>query len=592
MRLSKDGFFVSFDNTQLFYRSWPASLESIEKSQPVPAKKKAIIFMHRGHEHSGRLQDLVDGVDLKEFWCFGYDARGHGQTAGPRGYAKEFMDLVRDLDAFTHYISKKYEIDINDIAVVANSVGAVIASIWVHDFAPKIRALVLAAPAFKVKLYVPLALPGLRVLDKIKHPAFISSYVKSKMLTHDINESRKYDEDKLITRNIAVNILIGLFDHGKRVVEDAMAIETPTLVLTAGKDYVVDTKIQKEFFNNLGSTDKEIEFYDGFYHGVLYEKEKHRPLSKIREFILKRFSEDTKSNFVNTNARKFSIQEYQRLKSRPSLLKHLNYEMTKLSMKTLGRLSGGISLGQKYGYDSGLMLNYVYNNKSTGLFGIGKFIDRVYLNAIGWMGIRERKKNLSSLLQKAVDKQLSKRSKIKIFDVAGGPGNYIMDFIRNNNDKVKAAVNAIVLDYKDENIETGKKNAKAYNLSNVEFIKTDIFSNWPINEKADIAIISGIFELESDNQKIQSCLKNVRERLSEDGIIIYTGQPWHPQLEFIAKTLNGHKGGDWVMRRRSQMELDDLFIDSGFIKEEMRIDNYGIFTVGLASTTENRSNLQ
>ena len=43
----------------------------------------------------------------------------------------------------------------DDIAVIAQSVGAVLIATWAHDYAPKIRAMVLASPAFKVKLYVP-----------------------------------------------------------------------------------------------------------------------------------------------------------------------------------------------------------------------------------------------------------------------------------------------------------------------------------------------------------------------------------------------------------------------------------------------------
>lgn len=41
--------------------------------------------------------------------------------------------------------------------MIAQSVGAVMVATWVHDYAPAIRGLVLASPAFKVKLYVPLA---------------------------------------------------------------------------------------------------------------------------------------------------------------------------------------------------------------------------------------------------------------------------------------------------------------------------------------------------------------------------------------------------------------------------------------------------
>jgi alpha-beta hydrolase superfamily lysophospholipase len=46
------------------------------------------------------------------------------------------------------------------MVVLAQSVGAVTIATWAHDYAPQVRALVLASPAFKVKLYVPFARPG------------------------------------------------------------------------------------------------------------------------------------------------------------------------------------------------------------------------------------------------------------------------------------------------------------------------------------------------------------------------------------------------------------------------------------------------
>ncbi|RBE36707.1 alpha/beta hydrolase, partial [Xanthomonas oryzae pv. oryzae] len=43
-------------------------------------------------------------------------------------------------------------IAVQDMVVIAQSVGAVVAATWVHDYAPPLRALVLASPAFKVTL--------------------------------------------------------------------------------------------------------------------------------------------------------------------------------------------------------------------------------------------------------------------------------------------------------------------------------------------------------------------------------------------------------------------------------------------------------
>ena len=70
------------------------------------------------------------------------------------------------------------------------------------------------------------------------------------------------------------------------------------------------------------------------------------------------------------------------------------------------------------------------------------------------------------------------------------------------------------------------------------------------------------------------------------GYLIYTGQPWHPQLEMIARALTSHRQGEaWVMRRRTQAEIDQLVREAGFEKVGQRIDEWGIFTVSIARRT-------
>ena len=81
---------------------------------------------------------------------------------------------------------------------------------------------------------------------------------------------------------------------------------------------------------------------------------------------------------------------------------------------------------------------------------------------------------------------------------------------------------------------------------------------------------------------LNEAVRGVSEILEKDGCIIYTGQPWHPQLHKIAFVLNNHREKDWVMRRRSQKELDNIFNYNGLRKRKMLIDNFGIFTVSLA----------
>ncbi|MCH3032030.1 class I SAM-dependent methyltransferase family protein, partial [Listeria monocytogenes] len=69
----------------------------------------------------------------------------------------------------------------------------------------------------------------------------------------------------------------------------------------------------------------------------------------------------------------------------------------------------------------------------------------------------------------------------------------------------------------------------------------------------------------------------------EGGYLVYTGQPWHPQLELIARALTSHRQGQaWVMRRRTQAELDQRGAAAGVRKSTQRGDQWGIFSVALA----------
>ena len=565
---------TTWDGVRLFYRAW---------LPPLPAQR-ALILIHRGHEHSGRFQGVVDALALGDVAVFAWDARGHGRSPGERGYAETFSCLVKDLDTFVRLVVKTHTIPVENVVVLGHSVGAVIVAAWAHDYAPPIRAMILACPALRVKLYVPFALPLLRLLQTNKRKAFIQSYVKSRMLTHDPEQAARYRTDPLITRAIAVNVLIGLYDTSTRLLKDAGAIHVPTLVLSAGADSVVRRAPQQQFFEGLSSPFKAMHTYSGMYHDIFHEKDRHLPIARVREFIVQVFQRPpAQPSLLDADQKGFTRTEYERL-SRPLPLlcpRRLWFALLRVLMQSLGRFSRGIRLGWRSGFDSGESLDYVYQDTPQGTFPLGRWIDRQYLSSVGWKGIRQRKANLKAALRKTID-DLSPRSPVRLVDIASGLGRYVLETMKEArcND-----MSALLRDRDSASLEAGRRLARQLRISNVTFEHGDAFDPQSLRSilpRPNIAIASGLYELFPDNQLVLTSLLGLNDALLDGGFLIYTNQPWHPQVEMIARVLPNREGHPWVMRRRSQAEMDALVHTAGFRKVSMEVDEAGIFTVSVA----------
>ncbi len=565
----------TWDGTELFYRVWPARVPS----------DKALLLFHRGHEHSGRFQELVDELGLDAVNIFAWDQRGHGHSPGERGYAENFGCLVKDVDAFVRHIGTEYDIPIPNMVVLAHSVGAVVLGAWVHDYAPPIRALVLATPALRVKLYVPFAIPGLRLLRAVKRKSFVKSYVRPGMLTHDPVKAQEYRDDPLIARNIAVNVLLDLHDVATRLIDDAGAIRVPTLLLAAGSDWVVKVSAQRRFFERLGSPVKEMHVYPGFYHSIFHEKDRHLPIAKVREFLGAAFERSRGSDsLLQADREGYTKAEYDRL-SRPLPFwspRRWGYALNRLMLQTVGKWSKGIRIGWHSGFDSGVSLDHVYANKARGWTPLGWLIDRFYLNSIGWRGIRQRKANLETLLRAVIEKVHAAGRPVRLLDIASGPGRYLLDTLRQME---HIPTTALLRDRSPDGLEAGRELARTLNLTNVTYAEGDAFDRQSlaaVTPRPTIAIVSGLFELFPDNERVLNSLRGLADAIEEGGYLLYTNQPWHPQVEFIARVLPNRDGEPWIMRRRTQAEMDELVQAAGFEKETMEIDAYGIFTVSVA----------
>jgi len=563
--------FTTDDDLSLHYKAWN-----------VQGATKALVLLHRGHEHADRWDSVIPSLTMPDTAIYAWEARGHGLSPGRRGHAAGFMEYVRDLDTFFRHLQKTHGLTPERTVVVAHSVGGVVAATWVHDFAPRIAGLVLATPALEVNLIVPGALTSIRVMQKLKSDATIKSYVRGSWLTRDLSAAAVYDADKLISKDISAKILVDLFDTAQRVISDAEVMDRPLLLFSAGADKVVKKQAIDALYNNYGCEQKTHLTLKGARHAIFHDLCRDEVCGAI-----KRFAERCIANFTPprleadlthpaTNAEFASLK-----KPLPSpSLRGLSYIVKRAALGTTGKLSQGIRIGHATGFDSGESLDYVYDNKPRGNLLVGKVIDYFYLNAIGWRGIRQRRACMNQALRFAVKQVREAGMPLQLMDIAGGAGRYLLDVLDEPDLKI------LCRDWSESALARGRESAQQMGLSErITHLRGDAFdeaSLASVEPKPSVAVVSGLYELFPENDKLQRSLRGLFSAVNPGGWLIYTGQPWHPQVEMIARTLTNRDGQFWVMRRRPQGEMDALVEQAGFKKEKQWIDDFGIFTVSIA----------
>jgi SAM-dependent methyltransferase len=247
-----------------------------------------------------------------------------------------------------------------------------------------------------------------------------------------------------------------------------------------------------------------------------------------------------------------------------------------------GRLSAGIELGWRHGFDSGVMLDYIYENRPQGKTAVGRFFDKLYLESIGWRGIRVRRRNLEAMLQATIEGTHAAGRPVRLLDIASGPGRYLLETIHRLR---HIPMTAVLRDYKQANLDAARRLAAELDLQNVTIAHGDAFdraSLASVTPRPTVAVVSGLYELIPENEPVLRSLRGLGDAIDPGGYLIYTNQPWHPQVEFIARVLTNREGKPWVMRRRTQAEMDELVRSTGFEKLSQEVDPWGIFTVTLA----------
>lgn len=206
----------------------------------------------------------------------------------------------------------------------------------------------------------------------------------------------------------------------------------------------------------------------------------------------------------------------------------------------------------------------------------------IELEDIGWKVLQQRRINLERLLRQAIRSAQERDGEVRLLDLALGSGRQVLEVLRS---LPELPVKAELRDVDQGNLEKGRQLANQLGVTGLKFANLDAFDAEAlrsIHPQTNVALATGVFELTPDNSKILRTLRGLAAGMRSGGLLVYTDQPHHPDLEMIGRVAVHRDKSPWAMRRRPGEEMAELLCEGGLEEIEHLIDEHGLFRVGLA----------
>ena len=253
----------------------------------VARARGAVLIAHGFGEHSGRYGALTDHLTSHNYSVSGYDHRGHGLSDGLPGHVESFDEYDDDLKKLIESVRAHNQSQ--PLFLIGHSMGGLIALRYLAGKSGKLAGAVISAPLIEVAVPVPahkllIARVGARIAPRFR----LDNEINPAHLSRDPEVGRAYAADPLVNRKVSTKWFAEATRAMQEVAQWAPQIKTPILVMHGTEDRLASVDATKRLFENIGSSDKELVIYPGFYHELFNEPEKQEVFARVTEWLAKR----------------------------------------------------------------------------------------------------------------------------------------------------------------------------------------------------------------------------------------------------------------------------------------------------------------
>ncbi len=241
----------------------------------------AVLAVHGLGAHSGWFEALGRRLKTKGIYTVAFDQLGFGTRQ--KEHLASYTEWLNDLKSVFAEIAK--QVSNKPLFLAGNSMGGIVAAACAKDINPS--GLVLFSPGFDgnpATFKLNFRIEG--ILKAIFTPnAEISLPYSPELVSINQNARTFMQNDPHRRFQVPAKMLLELLKLTQAVHKQSDNYKCPVLMFTAGKDYIVSNKINKQFFERLKTKDKKHIHLPQAFHDLMFDPAIDEVTTEIAQWI-------------------------------------------------------------------------------------------------------------------------------------------------------------------------------------------------------------------------------------------------------------------------------------------------------------------